>query len=68
MSPEDKKDLEYMCRKYGMYHLVKHLAAHGRKECNGDYANNQDAIIHIDTEIMENAASLMKDLHPLRSV
>ena len=68
MSPEEKQVLHSMCRKYGMYHVVKALAEHGRKECNGDYVNNQDAIIHIDTEIMENAVSLMKDLHPLRGI
>jgi len=66
MSPEEISALKSMCRKYGMYRIVKALADHGREECDGDYANNQDAIIHIDTEIMENAAALMADLHPLR--
>ena len=68
MEQEDADALKVMCRRYGMYRVLKQITEQAREECKENYAFNPDAVIHLDTEIMENAIELMVDLHPIRGI
>lgn len=68
MKQEHSDQLKEISKWYGTFAVAQELAVISRTKCDGDYANNPDAIIHRDTQILEDAVRVMRSSHPLRSV
>lgn len=66
MKKEHLIQLEEMTNWYGTFAVAAALATIGRNKCNGDYKENPGAVIHRDTQIIEDAVTVMRNSHPLR--
>lgn len=66
MKEEHLAQLEIMTNWYGTFAVAEALSKIGRAKCDGDYVNNPGAIIHRDTQVLEDAVLVMRHSHPLR--
>lgn len=60
--------LKALCDAYGTYAVVRQITDNAVKACAGDFADNQEAIIHKDTDILVDACNAMRNAHPIRKI
>ena len=69
MEQKHIEQLQYMCRMYGAYEVIKAISNYA-KETSEEYHSlgNHGAIIHSDASKLSDAVMLMKQSHVLRLV
>lgn len=66
MTQEEIKYLEKLLLRHGAFKVVQCFSQICKDSCQTQYANNQEAVIHRDSAVLEEATHRMMLNHPIR--